>query len=276
MHKPKRIAIKGARSFLQIVLVLAFLGAEGSATADATPTAGTLKSTKVLVGVFAHPDDETVCAGVLAHAAAGGWDVKVVFATSGDAGEDVSGRKLCGAALGKEREREGVKALAALGVGRPPVFLGFGDGTVAQSATAVKARLVTELGGFKPDVVLTFGPDGFTGHADHIAVGKAADEAAKEVVPAAAVYHAVLGKQLAGFAAVAGVPVPKEAKLPDHLVTVDVEGFQTQRLASLECHQTQWTPEIRAKLRDFRRAYPFEEFVWAGGGSGEAGKWVGP
>jgi len=47
-------------------------------------------------------------------------------------------------------------------------------------------------------------------------------------------------------------------------------------LASLECHQTQWTPEVRAKLKDFRRAYPFEEFVWAGGGAGEAGKWVGP
>ena len=276
MHNPKRIVINGARQLLRIVSVLTFLGVAGLAAANAAGVDGTAKSTTVLVGVFAHPDDETVCAGALACAAAGGWDVRVFFATSGYAGEDVSGRNLHGAALGKEREREGVKALAALGVKRPPTFLGFGDGTVAQSATAVKTRLVTELGGFKPDVILTFGPDGFTGHADHIAVGKATDEAAKQVVPAAAVYHAVLGRQLAGFAAAAGVPVPKEAKLPEHLVTVGVERFQAERLASLECHQTQWTPEVRAKLKDFRRAYPFEEFVWAGGGAGEAGKWVGP
>jgi LmbE family N-acetylglucosaminyl deacetylase len=256
--------------------MLAGLGVVGSAAADAAPADGTTQFTKVLVGVFAHPDDETVCAGVLARAAAGGWDVRVVFATSGDAGEDVSGRNLHGAALGKAREREGAKALAALGVKRPPIFLGFGDGAVTQSGTQVKARLVRELGGLTPDVILTFGPDGVTGHADHIAVGKATDEAAKEVVPAAAVYHAVLGKQLAGFAAVAGVPVPQGAKLPEALVTVDVERFQAQRLASLECHQTQWTPEVKAKLRDFRRAYPFEEFVWAGGNSGAAGKWVGP
>ena len=60
---------------------------------------------KVLLGVFAHPDDETVCAGVLARAAAGGWEVRVIFATSGDGGKDVSGQNLKGAALGKERER---------------------------------------------------------------------------------------------------------------------------------------------------------------------------
>ena len=226
--------------------------------------------------MFAHPDDETVCAGVLARAAGSGWDVRVIFATSGDAGADVSGRNLKGTALGKEREREGANALAALGVKRPPTFLGFGDGTVAQSRVQVKERLVKELVGLKPDLVLTFGPDGFTGHADHIAVGKAIDEAAKEVAPAAAVYHAVLGIQLEGWAVVAGVAVPKGAKLPENLVTVDVKPFQNQRLASLDCHKTQWTPEIQAKLRDFRKAYPFEEFVWSSGGLGAPGKWIGP
>jgi LmbE family N-acetylglucosaminyl deacetylase len=112
----------------------------------------------------------------------------VIFATSGDAGEDVSGRKLKGAALGQEREREGTSALAALGVKRPPIYLGFGDGTLAKMQPQVTDRLMKELAGLKPDVILTFGPDGFTGHADHIAVGKATDEAAKRVSPSAAVY----------------------------------------------------------------------------------------
>jgi LmbE family N-acetylglucosaminyl deacetylase len=166
--------------------------------------------------------------------------------------------------------------LAALGVKRPPTFLGFGDGKVAESHLPVKARLLKELGSLKSGVIVTFGPDGFTGHADHIAVGKATDEAAKEVAPASAVYHAVLGRQLEGWAAVAGVAVPKGTKLPENVVTVDVKQFQAQRLAGLDCHKTQWTPEIQAKLKDFRKAYPFEEFVWSGGGLGAPGKWVGP
>ena len=256
--------------------LLAVLGAVGLAYVCEVSADDTAETSKVLLGIFAHPDDETICAGLLARAAATGWRVQVIFATSGDAGSDVSGRNLKGTALGKEREREGAHALAALGVKLPPTFLGFGDGAVAQSRLLVKERLVKELGSLKPDVIITFGPDGFTGHPDHIAVGKAADEAAKEIKPACTVYHAVLGKQLEGWAAVAGVAVPKGVGLPENLVTVDVKQFQVQRLAGLDCHKTQWTPEIQAKLKDFRRAYPFEEFVWSGGSSGAPGKWVGP
>jgi len=156
------------------------------------------------------------------------------------------------------------------------MYLGFGDGTLAKMQPQVTDRLMKELAGLKADVILTFGPDGFTGHADHIAVGKATDEAAKKVSPSAAVYHAVLGRQLEGWAKAAGAAVPQGTKRPENLVTVDVQQFQARRLATLECHKTQWTPEIQTKLREFLRDSPFEEFVWAGGGQGAPDKWVGP
>ncbi len=258
------------RSTLAVGLLCAW--ASGTAVAAAE----TAKPAKVMLAALAHPDDETVCAGTLARAAAAGWDVHVLYATSGDAGQDVSGRNLKGAALGREREREGTRSLAALGVKRPPVFLGFGDGQVTQAAPQVNERFAKELARLKPDVILTFGPDGFTGHADHITVGKATDDVAQRVCPSAAVYHAALGKQLAGWAKAAGAAVPEGMRLPEHLVTVDVGEFQAERLASVECHLTQWSAEIRERLREFRRDYPFEEFVWAGGGQGAPGKWVGP
>jgi LmbE family N-acetylglucosaminyl deacetylase len=261
---------------MQSLSILAATAALGVTCAPIGSAAEAVRSAKVLLGVFAHPDDETVCAGVLARAVAAGWEVRMIYATSGDAGKDVSGKNLQGAALGKEREREGASALAALGVKQPPTFLGFGDGTLTQARAQVTERLVKELAGLHADVVLTFGPDGFTRHRDHIAVGRATDEAVKKASPSSAVYHAVLGKQLAGWAKAAGAPVPAGVTLPENLVTVDAQAFQTQRLASLKCHQTQWTPEIQAKLREFREAYPFEEFVWAGGGKGAPGKWVGP
>ena len=159
---------------------------------------------------------------------------------------------------------------------RPPTFLRIGDGTLAKTRQKLTDRLMKELAGLEADVILTFGPDGFTGHADHIAVGKATDDAAKKVSPSSAVYHAELGRQLEGWAKAAGAVVTNGIKLPENLVTVDVKQFQEQRLAALECHKTQWTPEIRSKLRDFRRDFPFEEFVWAGGGRGAPDRWTGP
>ena len=81
---------------IQRVCALAIPLVLGSAVGRAGSAAETAKPTKVLLGVFAHPDDETGGAGLLARAAAGGWEVRVIFATSGDAGEDVSGRKLKG------------------------------------------------------------------------------------------------------------------------------------------------------------------------------------
>jgi len=276
MQKPERILMKGVAKLTQIVSMLAIVALARQANVDAATADKHARSAKVLLGVFAHPDDETTCAGVLARAAAGGWEVRVIFATSGDAGSDVSGRNLKGAVLGKEREREGACSLATLGVKRPPIWLGFGDGTLARARLQVKERLANELGGLKPDVIVSFGPEGITGHADHIAVGKATDEAAREAAPGSAVYHVVLGRQLKGWARVVGIAIPKEAKLPENLVTVDVSRFQSQRLASEGCHKTQWSPRTQAKLRDFHRAYPFEEFVWSGGGFGAPGKWVGP
>jgi len=261
---------------LQLLFTLATAAVLGVVSGHAAQTSEPANPAKVLLAVFAHPDDETVCTGVLARAVASGWEVRVIFATSGDHGSDVSGRNLKGAALGKEREREGACALTALGVKRPPTFFGFGDGTLAQVRTQVTERLVKELAGVKADVIVTFGPDGFTRHRDHIAVGAATDEASQKVSPSSAVYHAVLGRQLPGWAKAAGAEVPKGVKLPENLVSVEVQQFQAQRLASLDCHKTQWTPGIQARLREFRKAYPFEEFLWAGGDNGAPGKWVGP
>ena len=105
------------------------------------------EATKVLLAVLAHPDDDLVCAGTLARPASAGWEVTVIDATSREAGEDISGQKLKGAALGRERERESRKSLTALGVKRPPVYLRFGDGTLAKVQQRLSERLAKELAG---------------------------------------------------------------------------------------------------------------------------------
>jgi LmbE family N-acetylglucosaminyl deacetylase len=51
--------------------------------------------------------------------------------------------------------------------------LGFEDGTCDRVDDALGARRIrTIIDAVEPDAVLTFGPDGVTGHADHRAVGR--------------------------------------------------------------------------------------------------------
>lgn len=100
------------RSTLAVGLLCAW--ASGTAVAAAE----TANPAKVMLAALAHPDDETVCAGTLARAAAAGWDVHVLYATSGDAGQDVSGRNLKGAALGRGVSRRAGEAVGGVGEGR--------------------------------------------------------------------------------------------------------------------------------------------------------------
>jgi LmbE family N-acetylglucosaminyl deacetylase len=158
----------------------------------------------------------------------------------------------------------------------PPLFLRLNSGALRQNETQVVARLADEIRRLTPDVILTFGPDGFTGHPTHIAIGKATDKASREAAPKAALYHVALGQRLPGWAKAADAPIPDGVTPPANLVTVQVGEYQAKRLEALKSYRTQWTPEVLGRLMEFHKAYLFEEFIWAGGANGADGKWVGP
>jgi LmbE family N-acetylglucosaminyl deacetylase len=131
-----------------------------------------------LAGLFAHPDDDAFGISGSCALHAGELDVMVVFATSGDAGRIADDSLATRATLGIVREAEARSAYAVLGVEADLRFLRYGDGRVAEVPHAeLVSRFVEALESFRPDVVVTFGPDGVTGHEDHITVGAAATEA---------------------------------------------------------------------------------------------------
>lgn len=136
---------------------------------------GTLR----LMAVLAHPDDESLgFGGTLARYAAEGIETSLVCATRGERGWTGDASAYPGPlALGRLREAELVAATAALGVADVR-FLGYVDGDLrcADPAEAV-ARIVTELRRIRPDVVVTFGPDGAYGHPDHVAISQLATTA---------------------------------------------------------------------------------------------------
>ena len=99
--------------------------------------------------ILAHPDDELPMAPALSALARAEADVRLVYATSGDAGPGVSQLEP-GAALAAARADEARCSARALGLGAP-MMLGFGDGKLADEARATPdddgliARLASEI-----------------------------------------------------------------------------------------------------------------------------------
>jgi LmbE family N-acetylglucosaminyl deacetylase len=134
-----------------------------------------------LLGIFAHPDDETVCAGgTFAKYASTGADVHVVSLTRGGAGQIRDAGAATRATLTAVRERELAAAAHELGLAEARC-LDLPDGGLSRIDGATLVGLASELlAEIDPDVVITFGPDGFSGHPDHIAVGAAVTAACYE------------------------------------------------------------------------------------------------
>ncbi|MEU4703714.1 PIG-L deacetylase family protein [Nonomuraea dietziae] len=124
----------------------------------------------VILGIWAHPDDEAyLSGGLMAMARDSGSRVVCVTATCGELGTgdpvEWPPHRLAAA-----RARELARCLEILGVGEHH-WLGYRDGQCAQvSRSDAVARLCDVIARVRPDTVLTFGPDGITGHPDHQAV----------------------------------------------------------------------------------------------------------
>ncbi|MEZ0448007.1 PIG-L deacetylase family protein [Cellulomonas sp. ICMP 17802] len=133
----------------------------------------------------AHPDDEAyaVYGTVALHCDDPAFRLAVLHATDGDAGEIAPGVDATPASLAGVRRDESRRGWLA--VGRAPArhdFLGLPDGGVADVPFAGLVDTVAAfLDAERPAVVVTFGPDGVTGHPDHVTVGRATDEAFERV-----------------------------------------------------------------------------------------------
>jgi len=132
--------------------------------------------TQRLMAVLAHPDDESLgFGGTLAKYASDGADVFLLTATRGDGGRyrDCRPGDPCHPgpqALARIRETELRAAASVLGV-RELSLLDYRDqGLDRVNPSEAVAAIVGHLRRIRPDVVVTFGPDGAYGHPDHIAI----------------------------------------------------------------------------------------------------------
>ncbi len=140
-----------------------------------------MHSGRTLAVVVAHPDDDAFAlSGTVAMRATDpAFCFVLVHATDGAAGDIAAGFPATRETLGAIRRVEDERAWRALG--RVPdrhEWLDYADGALDRVPLAeLTEKIAAILDQERPDVVATFGPDGITGHPDHIQIGAATDAA---------------------------------------------------------------------------------------------------
>jgi N-acetylglucosamine malate deacetylase 2 len=223
------------------------------------------KSRKCLLGVFAHPDDETSCAaGTFARYAREGVAVYVVTATRGERGTlGTDGQMVTRHDLPRVREAE-LRAVLRMYGAEPPIFLGYRDQEVQQAdRDELVAKIATVMHAVEPGVVLTFGPRGLSGHPDHLAVHRATVTAFQQYRQTTAAEPRLYYKALLPSAAKAlGLTLDGPEVEPS--VVIDISAHKTLKLRALRTYKTQEDAQRLADLLErapwatesFHQAYP--------------------
>lgn len=219
---------------------------------------------RVLV-ILAHPDDELPIAPALAIEARMGARVQIAYATRGEAGPGVSGMDK-GEELGRARLKEALCASEALGL-RAPKFMDYGDGKLTDRpqdenspALMLKQELEGYITGERPDLIITWGPDGGYGHGDHRMVSAIVTQVV-QAMPADLRPHLIYPGIPAG-----NVPDMPElrgwAETDPSLLTEDYT-YNAEDLAraaaATQCHKTQFDDAQRAGLVPL-----FDQAIWRG------------
>ena len=188
-----------------------------------------------LLVVTAHPDDESFpMGGTIAKYAAEGRRVVLVSATRGEAG--IPG--LSAKETAHIREAELRASAQVLGVSRLE-FLDYVDGEFDQ---ADEAQVITKLLAIfrkeNPAVVITFGPDGISGHPDHLATHRFVTRAFERAHLAGRLFYLMPSE-----ATQQGCSIPPTEEIaggPD--ATIDVSAYLVTKVRAMQSHTSQDPP----------------------------------
>jgi LmbE family N-acetylglucosaminyl deacetylase len=234
------------------------------ALAMVIPLSARAQVSRPILAVFAHPDDERVIGPLLSKLAREGRETHLVIATDGSKGVRDFVHILPGPELAAARTKEANCAANRLGV-RQLHILGLPDGGLASFEVLGKLRsgLAAIIDSVKPAAIITFGPEGGTGHPDHRLVG----DVVTQIIESDARYanvdllYASLPTERLRTAPPAS---PTVNGMAEELLTVRVAFEERDLVAGREefgCHRTQYTPAEMDSVNKYL-AHAWNGMVW--------------
>jgi len=186
-----------------------------------------------------------------------GKTVGVICATAGEKGVDRMNLGRSPKELAEIRAEELHAACQLMGCECKKIFQYPDGGLSEENFTSLVQDLTEQVNLYKPEVVLTFGSEGITGHRDHILIGQAAMEASKraefnpseiwlagmprsviknfqEHMNQRKVHHSHFEKNI-----LEGMPDEK-------LKMIDLEKFAELKHQAIKTHASQYTPSLVA------------------------------
>jgi len=232
--------------------------------ATVIPLSTQAQASRPIVAVFAHPDDERVIGPLLSRLAREGRETHLVIATDGSQGIRDFAHIRAGAELAAARTKEAACAANRLGV-RKLHLLGLPDGGLASFEVLGKLRsgLAAIIDSLKPAAIITFGPEGGTGHPDHRLVG----DVTTQIVQSDARYAKVdlLYASLPTERLRTAPPAePTVNGVAEALLTVRVPFEERDLVAGREefaCHRTQYSPSEMGAVNKYL-AHAWNGTVW--------------
>jgi LmbE family N-acetylglucosaminyl deacetylase len=217
-----------------------------------------------VLAVFAHPDDERVIGPLLSKLAREGRETHLVIATDGSQGVRDYAHIPAGAQLAAVRTKEAMCAANRLGV-RKLHIIGLPDGGLAsfESLGKLRTALAAIIDSVNPAVIITFGPEGGTGHPDHRLVGNVTSqiiESDDRYSKTDLLYASLPSERLR----TAPPAEPTINGMATSLLTVRVPFEPRDLVAGREeyaCHQSQYTPAEMAKVNAYL-AHAWNGQVW--------------
>jgi len=210
---------------------------------------------QTVLAIWSHPDDETSIGCLLAKLAREGNDVWQVAITSGQKGFTPNTKITDGAELGRVRETELRCSAGQLGV-HEPILLGYQDQGISTPPVMreILDRLREIIDQKKPDVIITWGPEGLTGHPDHRTTSSLATEIFQQRArlkhQPKKLYYVAFPDSLAETLLKAfNAPLRTTA---DEFITTRIDCGEEDLAAayrSIQCHKTQWSAQLM-KSRD--------------------------
>jgi len=214
---------------------------------------------RTILAVFAHPDDESLaCGGTLARAADAGAKVVLLCATRGESGSISDPALVPDGDLGRVRAHELAEAAAVLGLSEA-IVLDHPDGDLRWAdVPTLHEEIVMIIRRYRPDAVITFGPDGLYWHLDHIGIHERTFTAVLSLgTDAPPLYYVTMAQGVMRSvveAAHAKGGAPPDSSLwgiePDAFgdaaepptFIIDAGDWAARKLAALRCHRTQMGP----------------------------------
>lgn len=199
--------------------------------------------TRYIFGIFAHPDDSGFGpSGTLTLAARDGAEVHLICATCGGAGVNNDGHE----SLADIREREEQAACEIMGV-KSLELLRYDDGQlsndkyleIADKVIAHIRNIVTDSD--TPITLITFDPNGISGHTDHIVMSNVAtyaylklrDEYDMELK------YFCIPESYSPTANIDWIYMPKGRSSEEIDEIIDVRPVKEQKIAAIHAHATQ-------------------------------------